>query len=189
MAETLIKKNVQYLKDSKVTVYPKNNSKIEVNQGMRHFIGNSLRDLGRELTDEDVIFTFSNSKDEVKKEVEVTNADTGLVSTETTNGLDALRIGILTKDDYFFEYVFNKITDSCSLSGISKVSIEFIKLYYVSYKHDIPTEFREYTQLDHLSFNLKGYKGYYERITLHGHEYMGNKTIREIYLNFFSRLK
>ncbi|MEB7865894.1 hypothetical protein NGC65_10615 [Staphylococcus xylosus] len=186
MPEMLFDKNMQYLKKSKLTVYPNNNSKFEANQGMRHFISNSLEDLDHELTDEDVIFTFSNSSDEVKKEVVVTNADTGLVSTETTNGLDALRIGILTKDDYFFEYVFDKITDSCYLSGIKKVSIELIEPDYVSYRQDIPSDFKEYTPLDHLSFILKGY---HERITLHGHEYMSNKSIRDIYLNFFSRLK
>ncbi|MGG6819816.1 hypothetical protein [Staphylococcus pseudoxylosus] len=170
MSQELFISNISYLVDKNVKVKKTD----EENAVIRQTIANALADLNYKLSDDDIIFTYVTDKDRTKLNPE-----------DKFTTLHSIRVAVFTKNGLFIEAVYLYSIHSAFISEISKRTIEKVQpIYqYVGNPDKIVTKFEE---IDHLTFGLSNYD---ELITLHSHEHSGNKTIKEIYLEFIERLK
>lgn len=173
MSQNLFNENISYLVKKGVSVKRTD----EENAVMRQTVAITLAGLNHKLSDEDIIFVYSLSNDKVK--IEPDNPDNVVTTVET------YRIGIYTKDNTFIEVNYSYSLNSAFVAGISK---RLIKRIQPSYRNigSPDTIVKEYEEIDHLTFALSDYG---DSITLHSHEYSANKTIKEMYLEFFNRLQ
>lgn len=173
MSQNLFNENISYLVEKNVSVKKTDKE----NAVMRQTVAITLAGLNHKLNDEDIIFVYSLSDDKVK--IEPDNPDNLVTTVETYH------IGIYTKDNIFIEVIYSYSQNSAFVLGISKHSIKLVKPIYRNVG-DPDRVVKDYEEIDHLMFKLSDYR---EPITLYSHEYSANKTIKEMYLEFFNRLQ
>lgn len=170
MSQELFLSNISYLVNKKVKVKQTDKE----NAVMRQVIANTLAELNHKLSDDDIIFTYATDIDRIKLNPE-----------DKFTELAKERVAVFTKSGLFIEAVYDFDEDSAFISQIRKRTIEVVKPIYqhVGSPGLIVEEFEE---IDHLTFRFSDNREY---ITLHNHDYSGNKTIKEIYLAFIEQLK
>lgn len=173
MTQEIFIANINYLVTKDVSVKKTN----EENANMRQTVANTFADLNYSLSDEDIIFIYSLSEDKVKLDPD--DPDNKVTT------LDKIRVGVYTKNDLFIEFVYQYNLNGTYVSEISKRSIKNVQPSYrnVGGPDKVVDQFEE---IEHLSFKISDYK---EAITLYNHQHSGNKSIKEIYIDFIERLK
>lgn len=179
MCTEILEKNVQYIREVGFDIFE---DELR-NENVNHFIANSTADLEYEISDDDIIFKFSLDAD-IRY---IPNDDEkGKFKKDPTGIINQARIGILTKENTFFEYMVSlEETNHVFLIGVYKLTLDTLKPDYTFYKQDDNPKIRKFKTLDHLfiDFNEIG-----ETIRLYGHSYCGNKQLSELNKELFKRL-
>lgn len=173
MSQELFIKNIEYLVEKNIAVKKTD----EENAVMRQTIANALAELNHQLSDEDIIFVYSLKED--KEELEPDNPDNKVTT------LKYERIGIFLKNDIFIEVLYMIKLNSAAIAEISKRYITGLMPIYKNVGSPDRTV-NDFEEIDHLIFKMNDLN---EGIKLYSHQHSGNKSIKEIYLEFLNRLK
>lgn len=188
MSQQLLDHNIRFLEEAQLNIL----NEKSLNENIFHYIANSLTDINYKLNTSDILFRFSLDIDirrvwRSKIESNIPKNEDEIIQ-DPAGQIHRLRLGILTKKNIFFEFIIDLSDYSrghISFLGISKLTIKKIRPDYTFYDQSIEPSERVYKKLDHLFLYFDEIN---ERIDLHGHEYISNKTLNEISRELFSRL-
>lgn len=193
MTQEFLNDNIAFLKNSNVIIF----NEIINDANVQHYISNSLADLGYRLSAEDIIFTFNREtdvrlvvKEEAKEKIKEEDRapEPEEQEKDSTGQIDTERIGILTKDNTFYEYTIfleGATRGYIHLVDITKVALKSIQPGYSNYDQKVNPYERKYKELDKLSLKFKDEN---EKIELRGHMTRSNKSLQEISRELFKRL-
>lgn len=193
MTQELLDKNIRYFRSTGIDLF----EKPDLYENINHYIANSLADIGHELSNEDIIFTFSRNldikmvvKEEYKETIKQEERSPRMEEYERdpAGQIDSVRIGILTTGNFFYEYCIHLDDESRGhifLVDIKRVNLKKIKPDYTHYNQKSDVRTRQYRTLDHLFFDFEEMN---ETIALYGHIVKSNKSLQEINKSLLKRL-
>lgn len=193
MTQELLDENIRYFRSTGIDLF----EKPDLYENINHYIANSLADIGHELSNEDIIFTFSRNldikmvvKEEYKETIKQEERSPRMEEYERdpAGQIDSVRIGILTTGNVFYEYCIHLDGESRGhifLVDIKRVNLKKIKPDYTLYNQKSDVRTRQYRTLDHLFFDFEEMN---ETIALYGHIVKSNKSLQEINKSLLKRL-